>query len=46
MPLICFGKADDPEFYVQRFRNELKQAGIETVLNELQMQLNSFNAKK
>ncbi len=41
MPRICFGLMDDPEAYVAEFRTQLQNAGIETVMTELQNQINA-----
>lgn len=41
MPRICFGLMDDPEAYVAEFRTQLQNAGIETVMTEIQNQLNA-----
>jgi hypothetical protein len=35
-PVICFGKADDPRAYVAEFRQALKDAGIDTVMANVQ----------
>ncbi len=39
MPVIVFGKADDPVAYVAEFRQALQDAGIETVMTEVQRQI-------
>lgn len=39
MPRICFGLMEDPEAYVAEFRTQLQNAGIETVMTEIQNQL-------
>ena len=41
MPRICFGLMDDPEAYVAEFRTQLQNAGIETVMTEIQNQLDA-----
>ncbi len=41
---ICYGQRADPEKYVTEFRQDLKQAGIEKVISELQRQLDAFNS--
>ena len=41
MPRICFGLMDDPEAYVAEFRTQLQNAGIETVMEELQKQIHA-----
>jgi ABC-type glycerol-3-phosphate transport system substrate-binding protein len=41
VPQIAFGKCDDPEAYVAEFRQALLNAGYETVLAELQAQLDA-----
>lgn len=41
LPRIAFGKVDDPEAYVAEFREQLKAAGYDTVIAELQRQLDS-----
>ena len=45
MPQIVFGKAADPEAYVAEFRAQLEAAGIETVMTELQAQLDAVYKK-
>lgn len=44
-PVICFGKADDPEAYVAEFRQALKDAGIDKAMAEIQAQLDAVYAK-
>jgi hypothetical protein len=39
MPRIVFGKMDDPESYVAEFREQLKMAGYETCMAEVESQL-------
>ncbi len=39
---ICYGQNPNPEQYVADFRRDLKQAGIDRVLSDLQKQLDSF----
>lgn len=46
MGRICYGKMDNPEAFVAEFREELKKAGIENCIKELQKQLDSFNSSK
>ena len=46
MPHICYGKMDNPESYVADFRAALKKAGIETVIVNLQKQIDDFNAQQ
>lgn len=41
IPRIAFGKVDDPKAMVAEFREKLKAAGYEEVLNEVQTQLNA-----
>ena len=41
MPRIVFGLMDDPEAYVAEFRTQLQNAGIETVMEEIQNQLDA-----
>ncbi|MCR4743138.1 MAG: ABC transporter substrate-binding protein [Treponema sp.] len=43
---ICYGQNEDPEAYVKEFRQKLKSAGMEKIINELQRQLDAFNSKK
>ncbi len=45
MPQIVFGKAADSEAYVAEFRAQLEAAGIETVMTELQSQLDAVYKK-
>lgn len=40
IPRIAFGKVDDPKAMVAEFREKLKAAGYDEVLNEVQTQLN------
>ena len=44
MPRIVFGMNDDPEAYVAEFRAALQNAGIETVMEEVQNQINAVYA--
>ncbi|HPJ03683.1 MAG TPA: DUF3502 domain-containing protein, partial [Candidatus Limiplasma sp.] len=44
MPVITFGKMDDPAAYVAEFRQALKDAGIETVMTEVQRQIDAVYA--
>ncbi len=44
MPLIAFGKVDDPEATVQEFRDAMKAAGYDEVMAELQSQMDDFKA--
>lgn len=46
MARISYGKTDNPEAYVAEFRAALKKAGIETVIADLQKQLDDFNSQK
>ncbi|MBN1777867.1 MAG: ABC transporter substrate-binding protein [Clostridiales bacterium] len=41
MPVITFGKADDPVAYVAEFRQALLAAGIEAVMAEVQAQIDA-----
>jgi maltose-binding protein MalE len=41
IPRIAFGKVDDPKAMVAEFREKLKAAGYDEVLNEVQTQLNA-----
>ncbi len=41
MPVITFGKMEDPASYVAEFRQALKDAGIETVMEEVQRQIDA-----
>ena len=43
---ICYGQNPDPEKYVAEFRRDLKNAGIEKIINEFQKQLDSFYSNK
>ncbi len=45
MPRIVFGMVDDPEAYVAEFRAQLEAAGIETVMTEVQRQLDAVYKK-
>ena len=45
MPQIVFGMCAEPESYVAEFRAQLKAAGIEDVMNEIQSQLDAVYAK-
>lgn len=45
MPQIVFGKAEDPEAYVAEFREQLKAAGYERCLEEVQRQLDEVYGK-
>ncbi|WP_252891314.1 DUF3502 domain-containing protein [Thermoclostridium stercorarium] len=42
LPAICVGKAGDPAAAVEAFRRELKLAGYDKVLEEVQRQLTEF----
>ncbi|WP_338134392.1 ABC transporter substrate-binding protein [Cohnella candidum] len=42
LPAIVFGKAGDPEKAVNDFRNQLKSAGYDKVVAELQKQLDAY----
>ena len=42
LPAICVGKAGDPVAAVEAFRKELKMAGHDKVLEEVQRQLTEF----
>lgn len=44
MPLIAFGKTDNPEATVEEFRSALKAAGYDTVMEELQKQMDAYKA--
>lgn len=46
MGKICYGKVDNPEAYVADFRRDLKNAGIEKIIRDLQSQLDNYNNKK
>ena len=39
---ICYGQIEDVEAYVAQFRNDLRKAGIEKLINEFQRQLDDF----
>ena len=41
MPRIVFGMVDDAEAYVAEFRQQLKAAGIEVCMTEIQNQINA-----
>lgn len=43
---ICYGQVADPESYVAEFRRDLKNAGIEKIISELQNQLDKFYGNK
>lgn len=45
MPQIIFGKAEDPVAYVAEFREQLKAAGYEICLAEVQKQLDAVYTK-
>ena len=45
MPRIVFGMMEDPEAYVAEFRAQLKAAGIEMCMQEIQRQLNEVYGK-
>ena len=45
MPRIVFGMNDDPEALVAEFRQALQDAGIETVMAEIQSQMDAVYAK-
>ena len=45
MPRIVFGMNDDPEALVAEFRQQLKDAGIEMVMTEIQSQLDAVYKK-
>ena len=45
MPRIVFGMMDDPEAYVAEFRAQLKAAGIDICMQEIQRQLNEVYGK-
>ncbi len=45
MPRIVFGMNDDPEALVAEFRQALKDAGIDMVMEEVQSQLDAVYAK-
>ena len=42
LPAICVGKAGDPETAVKEFREQLKLAGNEQILAEVQRQMTAF----
>ncbi len=42
LPAICVGKAGDPETAVKEFRDQLKLAGNEEILAEVQRQMTAF----
>lgn len=44
MPIIAFGKVEDPEATVQEFRDAMMAAGYEEVLTELQKQMSEYKA--
>lgn len=46
MPLLTYGMADDVEKTVTDFRNDLKVAGYDTVLAEIQRQIDEYVANK
>ncbi len=46
IPSLAYGKVDDPEASVTEFRNALKSAGYETVLAEVQKQLDELKASE
>lgn len=46
IPQIAWGKNSDPEKTVQEFRDALKNAGIEDVLQEIQTQLDALKASE
>ena len=46
MPLLTYGMADDVEKTVNDFRNDLKVAGYDTVLAEIQRQLDEYAANR
>lgn len=39
VPVIAYGKMDDPEAYIAEFRDALKAAGLERAMEEVQAQL-------
>ena len=43
---IVFGKAGDPEAAVEKFRDELKKAGYDRVLEEIQRQIDEWAASR
>lgn len=46
MTRIAFGKVDDPVSFVKEYREALKKAGIESVIADIQKQVDDFLAKK
>ena len=46
IPPLAFGKAGDPEAAVQKFQKELKTAGYDKVLDEIQRQINEWKESK
>lgn len=46
VPPIVFGKAGDPEAAVEKFREELKSAGFDTVLEEIKRQMEQWKASR
>jgi putative aldouronate transport system substrate-binding protein len=44
-PVLIFGKEDDPEAYVDEFRQALKDAGIDQAMAEVQSQLDAVYGK-
>lgn len=42
---ICYGQNPDPEQYVADFRRDLKEAGMDRILSDLQKQLDAFYSK-
>ena len=44
-PVITFGKEDDPEAYVAEFRQALKDAGIDKVMENVQAQIDAVYKK-
>lgn len=45
MPRIVFGMMDDPEAFVAEFRDQLKAAGIDQCMEEIQSQIDAVYAK-
>ncbi|MBQ2314507.1 MAG: ABC transporter substrate-binding protein [Treponema sp.] len=43
---ICFGQKANPEAYVAEFRSALIDAGIDTVIADLQRQLDQYNSSR
>ncbi|MCR5761837.1 MAG: ABC transporter substrate-binding protein [Treponema sp.] len=43
---ICYGQIADTDSYVEKFRNDLRNAGIEKIISEFQKQLDSFYSNK